>query len=252
MERDWRDNAREFGALNKQGYDVRLGVLVACSVESANNRSREPSKVGIGEFARTAGCSKDTVARYLTAWDKMVAAGWQNMSRDLLTPDKVETLDMPAQFRREYEAMPKGGHVAKARELDITPGAAAVVNTSRANLRQAILADPETAKVAGEAVRAAKQKAEREADKRLRERMADRGLDVDRPPIPFPMELIAEANRISALLEHYTGDLRRLMKRAEADQQPRLLDHLRPAVHGLIETFASYESIPDDLSSLDR
>jgi hypothetical protein len=165
MVRTWHDNAREFRALSKQGYGVRLALLVACSVEAGsagrparNSRSSGDSKVSMGAFAREAGVHESTVARYLTAWDKMVAAGW-DVPRSELSPAMADVVDLPETFVAEFDAMPKGGHVAKADELGISPGAAAIVNSSAAALAAAIKADPATAAVAREAVLEAMPKA---------------------------------------------------------------------------------------------
>lgn len=47
--RTWHDNAAEFGALTCQGKDVRLAVLVACSVEkgkgTGSNQYTDEGKV---------------------------------------------------------------------------------------------------------------------------------------------------------------------------------------------------------------
>jgi hypothetical protein len=125
--RTWKDNAREFEALSKQGYGVRLALLAACSVAPADGcLSRDGEKVTIRQFAEAAGVSKDTVARYVIAWDKMVVAGW-DVDRAALTP-------------------------AMSDVLGISPGAAAIVNSSATALAAAIKADPETARVASETV----------------------------------------------------------------------------------------------------
>jgi DNA-binding transcriptional regulator YiaG len=147
MERSWKDNALEFGSLSKLGYDVRLALLVACSVDS----SPTDEKVTASKFASQAGVSAKTVVRYLTAWDKMVAAGW-DVPRDKLTPAMALVLELPDSFVAEFDAIPKGGHVLKADELGITPGAAAIVNSSAESLTAAIQADPKTAATAAKAL----------------------------------------------------------------------------------------------------
>ena len=78
MVRTWEDNAREFGALSKQGVDVRLAVLVACSVEkSPHGGDRKSSnsrnlieKVTATRFAEAAGTSVPRVLRHLDAWNR--------------------------------------------------------------------------------------------------------------------------------------------------------------------------------------
>jgi len=144
--RSWEDNAHEFKALSKQGYDVRLGVLVACSVGKGAGQTTAV------RFAAKAGCSTHTVARYQKAWDKMVQAGW-DLPRDKMAPAMAELEDLiPEQFVIEWDALPKGGHVSVADELGISPGAAAIVNSSAANLKAAVLASPKIAAAAEEAL----------------------------------------------------------------------------------------------------
>ena len=144
--RSWEDNAHEFKALSKQGYDVRLGVLVACSVGAGEGQTTA------AQFASQAGCSTHTVTRYQTAWDKMVKAGW-DVPRDRLTPAMadVESL-VPPEFIAEWDALPKGGHAGLADRLGISPGAAAIVNSSEENLKAAVLASPKVARAAEQAL----------------------------------------------------------------------------------------------------
>jgi hypothetical protein len=76
MERTWQDNAHEFGALVRQGKDVRLALLVACSVV------RSPGRVAIATLAPKTNATTYAieslgtktgaarVLRHLDAWDR--------------------------------------------------------------------------------------------------------------------------------------------------------------------------------------
>lgn len=104
--RTWEDNAREFGALTKQGKDVRLALLVACSVEKGGKEGvaiTTPSgKVTARTFAKTAQTTADRVLRHLTAWDRLAA-------RDLvvgagaLRPNDVATYEVPESAVEAFE-----------------------------------------------------------------------------------------------------------------------------------------------------
>lgn len=100
--RTWRDNAHEFGALSKQGKDVRLALLVACSVDRKN---RTPNKVTPAVFIKESGLPDvGRVTRHLDAWDrlaqlKMVPAAWD------LTPSDVETLAFTDAAAEAFENM---------------------------------------------------------------------------------------------------------------------------------------------------
>jgi hypothetical protein len=83
MTRTADDNAIEFGALARQGKNVRLALLVACSVDKGSGNGRPPKgtgataplsvKVSARDFGRRAETTKDRVARHLAAWDRMAA-----------------------------------------------------------------------------------------------------------------------------------------------------------------------------------
>jgi hypothetical protein len=143
--RTWKDNAREFGALSKQGYGVRLALLAACSVDSESKaggsshfrpRKSDGRVTGL-EFSRLAGTSNSTISQYLKKWDRMVEAGW-DVPRSALTPAMATELVLPDGFVAEYEALTeeRPGH----RHL------------SRSGMADAIRSDPETAQVAASAV----------------------------------------------------------------------------------------------------
>lgn len=123
MSRTWEDNAHEFGALAKQGRDVRLALLVACSVEKQphggdrrSSRERDLNgKVPASTFAKKAGTTTDRILRHLDAWDKAAAKGWCKASSTLTPADadstKVKTpteTDFKSVFTSDGER-PSGG-----------------------------------------------------------------------------------------------------------------------------------------------
>lgn len=89
MQRTWEDNAREFGALIKQGKDLRLALLVACSVEKATNQHAKSvdGKVSVGKFAEAANTSGKRVVRHLEAWDKLAEQVGLPLSATLMPID---------------------------------------------------------------------------------------------------------------------------------------------------------------------
>lgn len=100
--RTWEDNAHEFGALSKQGVDVRLAVLVACSVEKApagvrrgsNSNWNQNGKVNATQFAEAAGTGPARVLRHLDAWNRasdmnLCPAADELSPNDALDPELV-------------------------------------------------------------------------------------------------------------------------------------------------------------------
>jgi AcrR family transcriptional regulator len=126
--RGWRDNAHEFKALSRQGYGVRLALLVACSVGEGSG------KVSVREFAEAAGVNQASIRECVKKWDRLVKAGW-DLPRDQLTPAMVD-LDglLPEGFIEAYEKM--------------TEGRPAYRHLSKQRLGEAILEDPEYRKAA--------------------------------------------------------------------------------------------------------
>jgi hypothetical protein len=129
--RTWKDNAREFGALSKQGYGVRLALLAACSVDPAARPgqkgrfpapARENVRVSQEEFAKTAGAAPTTIGQCLKKWDRMVDAGWK-VPREKLTPAMSTVLELPDGFVAEYEALteerPAYRHLSRAGMLEV-------------------------------------------------------------------------------------------------------------------------------------
>lgn len=100
MTRTWEDNAREFGALIKQGKDPRLALLVACSVErddgNGNRSERNTSgKVSARRFTELAlgTTNPNRVLRHLDAWDRLAKAKDVPLAASL-KPTDAETLVM--------------------------------------------------------------------------------------------------------------------------------------------------------------
>ena len=73
----WEQNAVEYGALSKQGVDVRLAALVACSVQRGTGQGKKPrnvrneaAKTSAQAFARKAGSTAPRILRHLDAWEQ--------------------------------------------------------------------------------------------------------------------------------------------------------------------------------------
>lgn len=102
MTRTWQDNAHEFGALTRQGKDIRLALLVACSVERGTGqgartqprRDRAEVKISATEFARQGGTNKDRILRHLDAWDRLAQLSHVPPAAEL-GPDDVDTVRLP-------------------------------------------------------------------------------------------------------------------------------------------------------------
>lgn len=113
--RTWKDNAAEFGALTKQGVDVRLAVLVACSVEKGMgqgarqplNERTEVEKVSAVRFGESAGTSQQRISRHLDAWNKAAANGLCKPSADLTPADAADpdlVVPTDTDFRSMFDA----------------------------------------------------------------------------------------------------------------------------------------------------
>ena len=100
--RTWSENADEYRALTRQGKDVRLALLVACSVEKGKRGGDRKSKearsnpdrglIGKGNaeaFAKKAGTSGDRVLRHLAAWDVFAAETGYPLAAELAPSDAV-------------------------------------------------------------------------------------------------------------------------------------------------------------------
>jgi len=95
VQRTWEDNAQEFGALTRQGKDMRLALLVACSVEKRGGAGKPESsdrtitKVGASVFAKTAGTTANRVKRHLAAWNKLAERDLVNPASELKPEDAL-------------------------------------------------------------------------------------------------------------------------------------------------------------------
>ncbi len=187
--RGWEDNAREFGALIRQGKDVRLALLVACSVEKdqgrGNRLDRAESKVSATAFAREAGTSKDRIVRHLEAWGRLFELELVRPAQDL-TPADAETYAVseaaleafPGVYdARQTKGLPAAPAVGEAlrkpeKREDAIAGmsvderaelAAAAIGSNKAVAEQ-VAASPK----AGKAVRRAAQSEEEERERKRR------------------------------------------------------------------------------------
>ena len=139
--RTWEDNAHEFGALSKQGVDVRLAVLVATSVERTHAGrpvigANAPIKVSARDFAEAAGTTHQRIMRHLDAWNRAAGKGLCTPSADL-TPDDATDPDMLAPSEEDFKAVftvPDNaggrtmGNIRTAADTIAKRGAAAVID----------------------------------------------------------------------------------------------------------------------------
>ena len=112
--RTWEDNAHEFGALSKQGVDVRLAVLVATSVEQGagqgaradlvTNVTKSGAKVSARQFAEAAGTSAPRIIRHLDAWNRAAEAGLCEPSAGL-TPAAATDTDLLVPDEDDFKAV---------------------------------------------------------------------------------------------------------------------------------------------------
>lgn len=133
MTRTWQDNAREFGALTRQGKDVRLALLVACSVVKGRGGPRTVANATVkvsarefGEYALGSGDAAKRVLRHLDAWDRMAELAAVPTS-STLTPADAETFgevseEVQEQFAIAFSSItaekPTGGRPRDSRPED--------------------------------------------------------------------------------------------------------------------------------------
>lgn len=97
------DDAKELGKWARAG-EYRMGLLVARNVfkgrpqAKANSALADKGKVSTSTFAKVAGVSQDTVARFLAAWDLAATEGHVPASITLSPGDELEL---------DAEALPK-------------------------------------------------------------------------------------------------------------------------------------------------
>jgi hypothetical protein len=138
MTRTWQDNAHEFGALIKQGRDVRLALLVACSVEKPHNgrptaaqlnERKVSGKTSASEFARESGETVPRVLRHLKAWGELEDA----KPASSLKPSDVETYGAAAD-ETPPEEIPPEVFEAAFKEEDAHKDVADIVEAKRPDL----------------------------------------------------------------------------------------------------------------------
>lgn len=211
--RTWHDNAEEFGALTKQGVDVRLAALVACSVEKVGRGKSAiaDSKTTASQFARASSTTDTRIKRHLTAWDKCAANGWCKPSADL-NPDDVNATEVPTQeqFTSVFDATGSGG-----RPRDSKPEDAVLIIEKRGAKEVVATMTPEVRESLASAIEEAE-----DTDRELR--TIARGGKVSPPrqsPADHPLDGIGER------VNDY-ADLMRGLKRAEraAERMVRLTE----------------------------
>jgi hypothetical protein len=109
--RSWYDNASEWAALGKQGKNVRLALLVACSVRKST-AAPTPDKATVQEFALKAGTTPERIMRHLDAWDRASAQRLCPPSAGLFPADAVRLdIQVPTdeEFSAVYDASKSGG-----------------------------------------------------------------------------------------------------------------------------------------------
>lgn len=90
MMRTASDNAAEYRSMTTQGKDVRLALLVACSVtKSAHRYDHNDEKISINEFARLCGSGAPRIISHLSAWERMADEELVNHAVDLEPQDAL-------------------------------------------------------------------------------------------------------------------------------------------------------------------
>ncbi len=110
--RTWKDNATEWVALGKQGKNVRLALLVACSVKRSSSGSPEDGKATVTEFAELVGTTPARIMRHLDAWNEAAKQQLCPPSNGLFPQDAARlTVQVPSeeQFSSLYDASKSGG-----------------------------------------------------------------------------------------------------------------------------------------------
>ena len=204
--RTWEDNAIEFGALSKQGVDVRLAVLVATSVEKGAggrgnegvSRSRNPGKTTANAFATRSKnrTTADRILRHLDAWTKCAEEGWCD-DPATLTPEDAEDPDLRVptedQFRSKFDASQSGGR----------PRASVNEIASR------MVSDTDFAKKVFEALpdKGLDRVIDAANEENLHRKMDDLGGNPSAPPVPDPVpqwrrDLVRACSFLASVLEH--------------------------------------------------
>lgn len=109
--RTWKDNATEWVALGKQGKNVRLALLVACSVRR-EAMSTAGGKATVPEFAEAVGTTPARILRHLDAWDAAARKRLCPPSNGLFPDDAARvSVQVPSEeeFSSVYDASKSGG-----------------------------------------------------------------------------------------------------------------------------------------------
>lgn len=265
MSRTWEDNAREFGALTKQGVDVRLALLVACSVEKGKGQGErtdlvanttKSGKTSGKEFGRASETTADRILRHLDAWDKAAAAGLCQPSHEL-SPSDADDPNLAApeadEFADVYNAT-NAGTRPRASNDEITDAiankqgyaaklVASMPDDAKTQLAKAIAADPTAShKVMVERVQhglSDEERAQLARDKQERKRAAKEQearrktlADEARPMTTIGLANLATA---SAMIREWID--------ASAARQYRLDDEARDTLAAFAEDLDNYVGV---------
>lgn len=274
MTRTWKDNAHEFGALTKQGVDVRLAVLVACSVEKGAGQGARTDFVPIGTKCGAKAFTEEAlgtqnpnrVLRHLDAWEKCAAQGLCSPSSDL-TPEDAADLDLRVptqeQFEAVFDASGSGSRPRDAKPEDAAAiikkrGATAVVGAMTPAQRvEVVRAVAETETGAATVVEAipdthlqdVRRHVETRQTEQFHQTVRDAGGNPDVPAEPIGDALGIELSYIAAKIVALAGDAERVMRRAEEDQKPRLRALFEDAAARV--TGLAYGTVPETLEGVE-
>lgn len=102
-QRTWQDNAKEFGALSKQGMDFRLALLAAASITMADHADPTDDKTTVSTFAQVAGTTPARIVRHLSAYHKLAEQRVVPVASRLL-PQSVMNFEVSTEVINRFEA----------------------------------------------------------------------------------------------------------------------------------------------------
>jgi hypothetical protein len=153
----WKEDARFVGAFVRGG-DWEVGLRVARNVEVGAGEGGKPvssDRISMVDFANEAGISKNTVAKYLAAWEWAADAGKVDPSVELTADDEYgwETAGLTEEdwkdfYKKACDNPPPWNLAAKPLEPRKAPGR----HVGRQTIIDAIKSDPEIASAAREAL----------------------------------------------------------------------------------------------------
>lgn len=131
-------NADEFRALTRQGKDLRLALLVACSVERragqgarqqllSDQKEVAARKISGLSFAERAGTTAARILLHLDKWNELADKRNDVPHADTLTPDDVESVELGDEAVRAWE---KQAFYDKGRAVTNNPAAVGQALTS--------------------------------------------------------------------------------------------------------------------------